>query len=308
MSNTPADEVPDVLVLAAIDRAERHSGRAIRGVPVWQAFDHLEIAGRSKRARRVRVLLEALEASGSLERSRRHSAPVWVLTSSGRRRLSRARRAGRVPALPESPQHRKWREAQAMAEQRIEGFRLELADAVEYAHELLDAPVPGPQLLGVPDAAPGVTSDVWFEVGEQLKRACRRLGSASYCLWEWREPDDARADIDDLSAPCDRAFDVRRRAERRARRSGRRNTILWDRDAELVFIGQAIRQAREEHDTSVVELAGKAGIGERRMARLEAGKVDLDYELLLKLARAVNIKPSTLLVRARALETKEGSQ
>jgi DNA-binding XRE family transcriptional regulator len=300
MSNTPADEVPDMLVLAAIDRAERHGDRATRGVPVWEVLGHLEIAVRTKRARQVRVLLEALEASGSLERSRRHSVPVWALTRSGRRRLSRARRAGRVPALPESPQHRKWREARAMAGQRIEEFQLELRDAVEHAQELLDAPVPAS-----PELVLGLNSDLWFELGEQLHRACRRLGSASYCLWEWREPDGARADKDDLSAPCDGAFDARRRAVRQARRRGRRNPLLWDSPPELVLLGQAIREAREQQELSVAELAGKAGISERRMARVEAGRLDPEYELMSSLADALGTEPSTFVLRAEVLAKTE---
>jgi ribosome-binding protein aMBF1 (putative translation factor) len=308
MSNTPADEVTDMLVLAAVDRAERHSERAARAVPIWEVLGHLGVAGRTRRARHVRVALKALEASGSLELTRRHGVPVWALTRSGRRRLSRARRAGRLPVLPESPQHRKWREARRLAEQRIDEFRAELGDAVEHAQELLDAPAPAAPGLGTADVALGVTSDVWFEVGDRLHRGCRRLGSASYCLWEWREPDDARADVDDLGDPCDRAFDARRRVLRRARRSGRRNTRLWDSRPELVLLGQAIREVREEQEISAGELAGKAGIAERRLARLEAGKLDPDYDLMLRLADALNVESSTFVLRAETLETRDEPQ
>jgi ribosome-binding protein aMBF1 (putative translation factor) len=308
MSNTPADEVSDVLVLAAIDRAEHHKERARKGAPIWEVLGHLDIAWRTKRARHVRALLEALETSGSLERSRRHNIIVWTITSKGRRRLSRAHSAGRVPALPESPQHRAWRASRTLAEQRIEGFRADLREAVEDAEELLQAAAPDLQGLGVAEAALGLSSDVWFEVGEQLQRACRRLGSASYCLWEWQEPRDAHADIDDLSAPCDSAFDAKRREARRARRTGRRNTLLWDSDPELVFLGQAIRHIREEQELSVGELAGKARIDERRLSRLEAGQIDPGYDLLGKLAHALNTEPSTLAARAEALAKKEGSQ
>jgi ribosome-binding protein aMBF1 (putative translation factor) len=307
MSNTPADEVPDVLVLAAIDRAERHGGRATKGVPVWEVLAHLDVVRRTRRARHVRELVQALVVSGSLQRSRRRGVPVWALTSGGRRRLSRARRANRVPVLPESPQHRRWREAHTLAEQRIEGFCFELRDAVEHAQKLLDALAPGPSADG-PGVGSGLSSDVWFELAEQLQRAGRRLGSASYCLWEWREPDDAQADVDDLSAPYDKAFDPRRREVRRARRGGRRNTLLWDSGPELVFLGQAIREAREEHELSVDELAAKAGIPARRLARLEAGQLDPGYDLLLKLADALSTTPSTFAARAQAHETKEQSR
>jgi DNA-binding XRE family transcriptional regulator len=306
MSSTRVDVVSDVLVLAAIDRAECHSGRDARGVPIWAVLGHLDTATRTKRAREVRDRLEALEVAGALECGRRHGVPVWVLTGRGRRRLSRARRAGRLPVLPESPQHRAWRLARGLAEQRIGEFRLGILEAAEHAQELLDVPASGLPVLDAPGAVPGSCSDEWLEVGEQLQRACRRLASASYCLWEWREPDDARADIDDLSGPCDGAFDAERRAERRARRWGRRNTLLWDARPALVFLGRAIREQREQQDIMVAELAGKAGISKRRLQRLEAGKVDPDFELWAGLAAALNVKPSALAVRAGELEATEG--
>jgi hypothetical protein len=36
-------EIPDVTVLTAIDRAERHRGRP--GVPVWLIFEHRNCSG-----------------------------------------------------------------------------------------------------------------------------------------------------------------------------------------------------------------------------------------------------------------------
>ena len=306
MSSVAVDVVSDVLVLAAIDRAERHSGRGVPGVPIWTVLRHLDIAARSKRAREVRVRLDGLVAAGSLERERRHGVEVWVLTSGGRRRLSRARREGRVAVLPESPQHRAWREARGLAGQRIEGFWLEVLEAVEHARELLDAPVPGPPILDAPDAVPGPSSDEWLEIGVRLQRACRRLGSASYCLWEWREPEDTRADIDSYVDPGDGAFDPGERARRRARRRGRRNMLLWDSEPGLVFLGRAVREQREQRDMTAGELAGKAGVGKRRIDRLEAGKLDPDFELLSAVACALSVRLSVLAVRARELERTDG--
>jgi DNA-binding XRE family transcriptional regulator len=300
--------VSDVLVLAAIDRAERHSGRGrdTQAVPVWSVLKHLDVASRTKRAREVRVRLDGLVVAGSLECGRRHGVPVWALTSRGRRRLSRARRAGRVPVLPESPQHRAWREARGLAGQRIGEFRLGVMEAVEHAQELLDVPTPGAPVLEGPDVARGPGSDEWFELGEELRRACRRLGSASYCLWEWREPEDARADVDDYSGRCDRALAPKERAERRARRPGRRNTSLWDAPPALVFFGQAVREQRERQQVTVEELAGKAGISKRRLERLEAGRVDPEWELWLALAEALHVRASSFAERARELERTEG--
>src|SRR5664279_2463756 len=80
-------------------------------------------------------------------------------------------------------------------------------------------------------SSPG--SDAWFELAERLQRAARRLGSATYCLHEWMEPDDDRADIDDHVSPADLTLNPRERQQREARRVGRRNTRLWsDADSE----------------------------------------------------------------------------
>lgn len=214
MSSPSEDTVTEVLVLAAIDRAERHSGRDEPGVPLWGVLRHLEIASRTRRARQVRGRLEALEAAGLLERSRRHGVTVWALTSMGRRRLARAHRAGKVPALPESPQHRLWREAQAAAAQEIEPFRENVRSDLAHARGLLDADPPP-------------HSNTWFELGVRLRLGFGRLGAASYCLYEWREPDDAVADIDDHQEPGDEQLSEDERARARNRRAGRRNIRLW---------------------------------------------------------------------------------
>jgi ribosome-binding protein aMBF1 (putative translation factor) len=304
MSSAPVDEVVPVgLVLAAVDRAERHRGSEVDppGVPVWSVLEHLGTPRRSRRARQVRGRLDELVAAGSLECSRRHSVTVWSVTRAGRRRLARARRAGRLPVLPKSPQHRAWRDAQQLAAERVEGFRLDVLEELEHAGELLDAEMAVAAGRVAPEVLGGSLSDAWLEMAERLQRVCRRLGSASYCLWDWREPEDTRADVDDHRDPRDGVFDRKERERRVARRHGRRNTALWDRDAELVFVGQAIREIREQRDISLSELAGKAGVRERRLARVEAGSLEPDYELLVKLTRALNVEARVLMSRAEAL-------
>lgn len=190
-------QIPDLLVLAAVDRAQLHRVPSGEAVPVWQILEQLDLARRSAAAREVRAQLAALEVAGALASSRRHGVHVWQLTPDGRRRLTRAERRGEVPALPESPQHRRWREARTLSSQEIDRFRGELGEALEHAGRLLAAKQPVP-------------SDAWFESGERLQRACTRLWSASHCLYEWSEPMDDRADIDD--------------------RAGRRNILVWRRD------------------------------------------------------------------------------
>jgi hypothetical protein len=205
MSKAVPVVIPDELVLAAVERAIRHHPKGSSVVPAWEVYDHLGVAKRSGAARRVRALLDALESAGSLERSRRHGVPLWALTSAGRRRLQRARRAGTVPELPESPQHRAWHDARASAAQEIERFRQSLRDCLEQGLLMLEADPPA-------------GSDAWFLLGRRLCPACSRLGSAVHCLREWPEPEDAHADIDHGAAP----------GVGGSYRVGRRNVRYWD--------------------------------------------------------------------------------
>jgi len=212
---TRAQAPSDALILAAIERAARHHPKGARAIPAWTILEHLGIRERSPGARHVRSRLPALCAAGSLERARRHGVAAWELTGLGLRRLRRARRGGEDVLLPEAPQHQVWRIARTTAEQEIERFRADVRARLAHANKLLDAGEPPP-------------SDAWFELAEQLRWSCRRLASASYCLSEWREPDDDRADVDERLDPHDERLAPQERARRRARRAGRRNLRLWD--------------------------------------------------------------------------------
>jgi hypothetical protein len=200
MRTTP---IPDATVLAAVDRAERHHGRA--RVPVWLIFEHLGIP---RRSRRVRAQLVALVEGGELRRSRAHGVEQWGLTPRGRRQL--------LPGdeqLPESPQHCAWRSARTLAAREIDRFRSDLGNTIADAGALLDGTA---------------TSDTWLMLAERLHYRARRLGSATYCLNEWAEPGDDRADIDDLCDPDDGQLSPVERQRRHALRVGRRNIRLWD--------------------------------------------------------------------------------
>jgi len=176
----PGSPSPDLL-LAALDRAERHSRTPDQpGVPKSLIAAHLGLPHTSWTTRRVRPALESLEADGLIEQLRRHGVMLWTPTSKGRRRLSASQRVGRV-ALPESPQHRAWREAYAAAEGRIAEFHAGLRDELAEATALLDG-------------GAKTDSDGWYALGTAIKRGCERLGSATYCLYEWPEPDDDAAD------------------------------------------------------------------------------------------------------------------
>jgi hypothetical protein len=208
---TPCDE----LILAATDRAARHRARDTSAVPVWAILDHLALTRRSAGARHVRARLNAMHAAGWLESARRHGTATWELTRAGQRRLQNMRHVSELPALPESPQHRAWRNAHTTAGQEIERFRTGLRERLREAALLLDTD-------------PSPRSDDWLELADALQRAARRMASASHCLYEWAEPNDASADLDDGLDPADEALAHGERVHRRALRAGRRNVALWD--------------------------------------------------------------------------------
>jgi hypothetical protein len=189
----PADEIPDDIILAAIDRAARHSQR--QAVPMWKVQEHLSVPRRSGQGRQVRARVLALADVGLLRARRRHGVAVWTLTAAARRRLRRA--PGIAEALPESPQHRRWREARVLAEQEIGRFAGRLRATLAEAQAMLDA-----------EGAPA-SSDDWAAVASRLSRAASLLSSATHCLHEWGEPSDEAADVED------------------ARIRGRRNVRLW---------------------------------------------------------------------------------
>jgi transcriptional regulator with XRE-family HTH domain len=295
------DAVFDVLVLAAVERAACHRARARGGVPVWVIRGHLHIPGRSRDTHRLRVRLRALESDGLLGRGRERGVELWSLTETGQERLGAARAVGGVPELPESPQHIAWRQARAAAQERM----------AEFDHALGQAALDTLALLDAGRAGEPAHSDEWFVLAERLQRACRRMGSASYCLYEWSEPSDDQSDIDDRREPGDDLLEPAERDRRRARRMSRRNISLWDRsstpdaanarpDRSLATLGQAVREVRVERDVSVEQLASQAGLTRARVEAIEAGRLDPRYDVLLALAGALGVTPAVFITRAEA--------
>ncbi len=174
------EPVSDAAVLAAIDRAERHRGGTGDGATMSNLAEHLGFVHGPWTARGLRPQLDALIDAEALERTRRQGMVWWVLTVKGRRRAARARR---TVVLPESPQHRAWRQTRKKAVERIDRLREDAHRAVQDAGRLLDAEE--------------ADSETLFLLAVRLKEALQYLGSATYCAREWAEPDDARADIDD---------------------------------------------------------------------------------------------------------------
>jgi hypothetical protein len=106
----------------------------------------------------------------------------WTLTDSARRRLRRAK--GIAEALPEAPQHERWRRAHTLAEREIERYQ-------ECLHGVL---VEAIAMLEANDGS--VPSEAWHRLGLRLDRHMRRVCAATHCLHEWREPSDDVADLE----------------------------------------------------------------------------------------------------------------
>jgi hypothetical protein len=204
------EPVTGELVLAAVDRAVRHDEHGRDDVTLGEIVAHLGFVRTGWTTRGLRPRLDALITSGFLRAARRQSMDVWALTDAGRAHLDSARRTGRVGELPEAPQHRVWRHARANAAELIEPLREGAQAAAEEALELLDA-------------RRRMRSDEWLLLAARLGESYRRLALASYCLCEWAEPDDARADIDDYQDPDDEKLDADTRGRLRSLRRFRRS-------------------------------------------------------------------------------------
>ncbi len=124
--------------------------------------------------------LDALELidAGALERVKRHGVLRLVLTEKGRTQVARARR---TVALPESPQHRFWKQTRKVAVERIDGLREDARRAVQDAGRLLDREE--------------ANSEALLLLAVRLREAVQYLGSATYCAREWPEPDEGLAEV-----------------------------------------------------------------------------------------------------------------
>jgi DNA-binding PadR family transcriptional regulator len=179
---TPDAPVSDDMIVAAIERAERHRNpKSTPGISLSTLKEHLGVPHHGGTTRRLRPQLKTLETAGLIEQYRRNGPDTITLTDKGQRRLDAVR--GEI-ALPEAPQHQAWREARHAASQRIAGFRGDLRGALDEAIALLEADHEA-------------DSNTWFEISERLRHTSRLLASAIHCLREWAEPDDSQLDIDE---------------------------------------------------------------------------------------------------------------
>lgn len=177
---TPTKLPTDEQLFVAIDRAERHRG-SDRGVALETVKEHLGLKRGGWSTIQMRPQLDRLQADGMIEQFRRAGCRAWSLTDAGHRRLAYVQRMSGIPPLPEAPQHRVWREARSQAEERIDSILTDMRERLTAAASLLAA-------------GDEVDSEAWLAMGNRLQFGSERLASATYCLHEWSEPDDAISD------------------------------------------------------------------------------------------------------------------
>lgn len=205
----------DATILAAFERAQRHHTGVHPAVSLHAAVAHLGLPWHAGTARRLGPPLRRLQDAELVRTVYPQGNRGWELTPTGRRRLRTLRRAGKVDELPESPQHREWRTARELARDCMPDFEQQLSDLLDRAQALLAAPAV-------------VNSDDWLLLADDLKRACRRVGSAIHCRHEWPEPDDRKPDTDNLREPHDKRRPRELRARLHALRHGRRDPAGWE--------------------------------------------------------------------------------
>lgn len=71
-----------------------------------------------------------------------------------------------------------------------------------------------------------------------------------------------------------------------------------DRERAAKAFGQAVRQERESRDISQEELAFRAGVDRTFVSKVERGERQPALATILLLAKALNIRASTLVERA----------
>lgn len=202
----------DELILAAVDRAHRHGSPDSLGVIRRTIADHLGLADKRSTPRVVIAALDRMVEEGLLERCRQHGVQLLALTSTARERLREPAGLAAASALPESPQHRRWRQARRVAREELGGVCEELRASLKETEALLDAV----ETSG---------SDAWFALAVRLGNRSRWLGSAVHCLHEWPEPGDEHADFDYLQGPGDGTAADDELEALRSRRIGRREIV-----------------------------------------------------------------------------------
>lgn len=77
------------------------------------------------------------------------------------------------------------------------------------------------------------------------------------------------------------------------------------RQQDLQILGKAVAAVREQHGLSAEGLAAAADVPLACITALEAGELDPDFELLIKLATSIGVRPSAFILRAEELTSPD---
>lgn len=78
-----------------------------------------------------------------------------------------------------------------------------------------------------------------------------------------------------------------------------------EKTKELALLGRVVRELREAREISQTELAAAVGVEQQRIDALESGRLDPDYVLLVRLAKALDVGAGALVARAERLATED---
>jgi transcriptional regulator with XRE-family HTH domain len=70
---------------------------------------------------------------------------------------------------------------------------------------------------------------------------------------------------------------------------------------DLIVLGRAIRDLREQSGLSLAGLAARAAVDRARVKALEDGRLDPGFDLLLALAEGMGVRPTAFFMRAEQL-------
>jgi hypothetical protein len=173
----PSGPVSDDAVLAAVARAERIEKRR---VAIREIAEHLGWRYSGRATTRLRPPLARMVASGLLVSAdvprRKIRWKEWRTTEVGRRHLAAA---GPID-LPESPQHRRWRQDRDVALWAMDSVRADARQVIDRAYDLLwDRRV----------ERPITEAEIWG-ITRDFEEAMRTFGLAVQMCERWPEPTD----------------------------------------------------------------------------------------------------------------------
>jgi DNA-binding XRE family transcriptional regulator len=82
-------------------------------------------------------------------------------------------------------------------------------------------------------------------------------------------------------------------------------TVKQREQQDLLVLGRAIREIRQERGMAVEQLAQVSGVVRARIQALELGQLNPRYELLLALAEGLGVRPSAFVIRAEELAVRD---